>query len=173
MALSPEQIETLSKLLDVALELEPAQRESWIESLSPEEKAVAEPLREMLADDDKRASDQRFEQLPQISYKEEVATQGEGVGPYRLLFEIGRGGMGSVWLAQRADGNFKRQVALKLPRLAWGAGLAERMAREREIGALLEHPAIARMYDAGGAAPIWPLNILTANPLMPGANPKL
>jgi tetratricopeptide (TPR) repeat protein len=57
--------------------------------------------------------------------------------------------MGSVWLAQRADGNFKRQVALKLPRLAWGAGLAERMAREREIGALLEHPAIARMYDAG------------------------
>ncbi|MBL0148572.1 MAG: serine/threonine protein kinase [Ideonella sp.] len=40
-------------------------------------------------------------------------------------------------------------MALKLPRLAWGAGLAERMAREREIGALLEHSHIARMYDAG------------------------
>jgi serine/threonine protein kinase len=57
--------------------------------------------------------------------------------------------MGSVWLAERADGSFKRQVALKLPRLAWGTGLAERMAREREIGALLEHPNIARLYDAG------------------------
>jgi serine/threonine-protein kinase len=66
-----------------------------------------------------------------------------------LLREIGRGGMGLVWLAERADGALKRQVALKLPRLVWGAGLAERMARERDIGALLEHPHIARLYDAG------------------------
>lgn len=149
MALSPEQIETLSKLLDVALDLEPSQREAWIASLSTEEQALAEPLREMLANDDKLAADRRFDQLPHMSQGEEVAAKGDTVGPYRLLFEIGRGGMGSVWLAQRADGNFKRQVALKLPRLAWGAGLAERMAREREIGALLEHPAIGRMYDAG------------------------
>ena len=74
---------------------------------------------------------------------------GDRVGPYRLLHEIGRGGMGSVWLAERADGTFKRRVALKLPRLAWAAGLGKRMARERDIGALLEHPNIARLYDAG------------------------
>ena len=149
MALSSEQIDALSKLLDVALELDPSQREEWIASLTPDEQALAEPLREMLANDDKLAADERFAQLPRMSQPEEVATRGEGVGPYRLRHEIGRGGMGSVWLAERSDGNFKRQVALKLPRLAWGAGLAERMAREREIGALLEHPAIARMYDAG------------------------
>lgn len=40
-------------------------------------------------------------------------------------------------------------MALKLPRLAWGSGLAARMVRERDIGALLEHPNIARLYDAG------------------------
>jgi len=148
MALSLEQIATLSKLLDVALDLDPAQRESWIASLTHEEQALAEPLREMLAND-KLAANERFDQLPRMSQPEEVATRGEGVGPYRLMHEIGRGGMGSVWLAERSDGSFKRQVALKLPRLAWGAGLAERMAREREIGALLEHPAIGRMYDAG------------------------
>ena len=57
--------------------------------------------------------------------------------------------MGAVWLAERADGQLKRQVALKLPRLAWGGGLAERLARERDILASLAHPNIARLYDAG------------------------
>ena len=71
------------------------------------------------------------------------------VGPYRLLRELGVGGMGAVWLAERADGTLKRQVALKLPRAAWTRGLAERMARERDILASLEHPNIARLYDAG------------------------
>jgi tetratricopeptide (TPR) repeat protein len=78
-----------------------------------------------------------------------VAHGGDLVGPYRLIRELGGGGMGTVWLAERADGRFKRQVALKLPRLAWGAGLARRMARERDIDALLQHPNIARLYDAG------------------------
>ena len=57
--------------------------------------------------------------------------------------------MGAVWLAERADGHLKRPVALKLPRLAWGAGLTERLARERDILATLAHPHIARLYDAG------------------------
>lgn len=149
MALSPEEVETLGRLLDEALALAPPQREAWIATLAPAERALAEPLREMLADEDKLSANLRFVQLPPMSPDESVASRGERVGPYRLLHEIGQGGMGSVWLAERSDGHFKRQVALKLPRLAWGAGLAERMAREREIGALLEHPSIARMYDAG------------------------
>src|SRR5262249_29944407 len=53
------------------------------------------------------------------------------------------------WLAVRDDGTLKREVALKLPRLAWDAGLAERMKRERDILARLAHPHIARLYDAG------------------------
>ncbi len=77
------------------------------------------------------------------------ALAGELVGPWRLLRELGEGGMGSVWLAERADGAYQRQVALKLPRLSWARGLAERLARERDILATLEHPRIARLYDAG------------------------
>ena len=57
--------------------------------------------------------------------------------------------MGTVWLAERADGQLKRQVALKLPHLAWGGALTERLARERDILASLEHAHIARLYDAG------------------------
>jgi serine/threonine-protein kinase len=75
---------------------------------------------------------------------------GDDVGPYRLLQPLADGGMGSVWLAERTDGMLKRPVALKLPRGAWRSrGLAERMAREREILAALSHPNIARLYDAG------------------------
>jgi serine/threonine protein kinase len=75
---------------------------------------------------------------------------GQLVGPYRLIKELGRGGMGVVWLAERADGQHSRQVALKMPlveNLNWL--LAARFARERNILASLEHPGIARLYDAG------------------------
>ena len=72
------------------------------------------------------------------------------IGPYRLLRSIGAGGMGAVWLAERADGLLQRQVALKLPRSAWPrADLVERMARERDILAALTHANIARLYEAG------------------------
>jgi hypothetical protein len=64
--------------------------------------------------------------------------------------------MGSVWRAERADGSYQREVALKLPRLTWGEGLARLMAQERDIGAMLEHPNIARLYDAGIDTRGWP-----------------
>jgi serine/threonine-protein kinase len=77
---------------------------------------------------------------------------GATVGPYRLIRELGSGGMASVWLAERGDMLQRRQIALKLPHGAWRrAGLAERLAREREILAGLEHPHIARLNDAGVA----------------------
>ncbi len=75
---------------------------------------------------------------------------GERIGPWRVLRELGRGGMGEVYLVERADGAFERRAALKLmhPGLA-GAGHGERFQRERRILASLSHPNIARLLDAG------------------------
>ena len=75
---------------------------------------------------------------------------GTSVGPYVIEQEIGRGGMGIVYRAHRADGLIKRPVALKLlqPGLA-SAEILGRFARERDILASLTHPNIARLYDAG------------------------
>ena len=73
---------------------------------------------------------------------------GNVVGPYRLIREIGVGGMSSVWLAERSDGQLKREVALKLP-LTGSRMQVERFLRERDILAALTHPNIARLYDAG------------------------
>lgn len=78
------------------------------------------------------------------------AESGVRIGAYRLIREIGRGGMGAVWLAERADGQFYQQVAIKL--LHAGSENEEVMRRfrhERQILASLDHPNIARLLDGG------------------------
>ena len=149
MPIAAADLATLSRLLEEALDLDAPQREAWLAGLPPEHRRHETVLRDMLAAQFSADTASLLSTLPKLSADEATAQAGERVGPYQLLRQIGEGGMGSVWLAARADGNYERQVALKLPRLAWGAGLAERMAREREIGMRLEHPAIARLYDAG------------------------
>lgn len=75
---------------------------------------------------------------------------GQRLGPWRLVRPLGRGGMSVVWLADRADGELARQVALKLPHAGpMQDRLAQRLLRERRILAMLTHPHIARLYDIG------------------------
>ncbi|WP_280151151.1 serine/threonine-protein kinase [Piscinibacter sp. XHJ-5] len=152
--MTPRDLAALSSLLDVALETEPSQWEEWLETLDQADRHLVPALRAMLAEhahgrhaDFMAAGARLADESPAAD--DTFAKAGDEVGPYRLIREIGRGGMGTVWLAEWADGRFQRRVALKLPRLAWAAGLSERIARERDIGAMLEHPNIARLYDAG------------------------
>ncbi|MBL8215115.1 MAG: protein kinase [Bryobacterales bacterium] len=78
---------------------------------------------------------------------------GEQLGPYRITQELGRGGMGEVYLAERADGEFERRVAIKMIQGGLGGPRATSLfLQERQILATLEHPNIARMID-GGTSP--------------------
>jgi serine/threonine protein kinase len=148
----------LLALLDEALDLEVAARDAWLDAL-PESRAHLKPtlqrmLSETLAPEAAEGSGLQ-EQIAAVVQDAVVQPEtaelnpGEHIGPYELVSEIGRGGMGFVWLANRADGAFKRSVALKLPFATWAGRLSERMGRERDILAGLEHPNIARFYDAG------------------------
>ena len=75
------------------------------------------------------------------------------LGPYRLVRELGRGGMGVVYLAERSDGQFQRQVAVKVLRAgADGGELRRRFLAERQILAALAHPHIAPLLDGGTEA---------------------
>ncbi len=154
MQLSPETWPAVSALLDEALALPVEERDTWLQSLDGERAALKDTLRELLSraegveTGDFLATLPRFTEVTAHGPLTELAA-GDSIGPYRLISELGTGGMGAVWLAERSDGQLKRKVALKLPRMVWARGLAERMARERDILATLEHPNIARLYDAG------------------------
>ncbi|HTJ19013.1 MAG TPA: protein kinase [Steroidobacteraceae bacterium] len=148
----------LNRLLDAVLNLPPEQRSAWLATLPPEHVAHGPRLRSLLARSAQIETNDFLGELPRIvaASDEDAAPRpaagraGDTIGPYRLIRELGSGGMGAVWLAERTDGILNRPVALKLPHLATRHGsLAERLAREREILATLAHPHIARLYDAG------------------------
>ena len=80
---------------------------------------------------------------------EEAPPPRERVGPYRLVRLLGRGGMGEVHLAERADGEYRGQVAIKLLAGPFGRERERRLRRERQILASLRHPGIAALYDGG------------------------
>ena len=159
MKLDAPALGRLSLLLDQALDFDDAAREAWFAAFPAEDLPWLPLLRELLS---RRASEESADLLdrgpvftaPSHGEAEPGSTfrAGSLVGAYRLLRELGRGGMGEVWLAQRDDGQLKREVALKLPTLGLRRGLLlQRFARERDILSGLVHPHIARLYDAGVA----------------------
>ncbi|WP_297831587.1 serine/threonine-protein kinase [Thermomonas sp.] len=136
----------LSPLLDALLELEPDARAEHLATLRAQDAGLADELEHLLKLD---AEAPEFLDTPALSLPN-GPIPGARIGPYRMERLLGEGGMGQVWLAERADGLYERKVALKLlrPGLA-DPRLHQRFIREREILARFEHPNIARLLDAG------------------------
>ena len=157
MKISTELLPTLSRLLDAALDLSPQEREEWLAKLPEDCRGLEPTLRDLLSRHDLAESRDVLATLPKFGASEDRSSApasrgfatGDLVGPYRLLSELGRGGMGEVWLAERSDRAPSRRVALKLPHAYLPATLHQRFARERDILAELSHPHIAQLYDAG------------------------
>jgi serine/threonine-protein kinase len=97
------------------------------------------------------------------------ALVGTSIGAYRLLHVLGEGGMGRVYLAERADGQFRQQVALKLIRSEFATPeLHQRFLRERDTLARLNHPNIAQLHDGGVSAvgaPYFTLEFIEGEPI--------
>ncbi|MBL8333672.1 MAG: serine/threonine protein kinase, partial [Rubrivivax sp.] len=152
--IDPERLRSLNALLEQALALPPAERDGWLAAISAPDQTFVPELRRLLqraaAETDSFMRQPAGAALDALAGAEAPADQpGDLVGPYRLMAPLGEGGMATVWCALRSDGSLEREVALKLPHVGATEGLARRMARERDLLAALEHPHIARLYDAG------------------------
>jgi serine/threonine-protein kinase len=154
---SPERWREVFAAVDRALELAPAERESFVEQFSTADPALGAELRALLSSaEDTSALDRSAAAFAGPLLAQFPPQSGSGpsesrVGPYRLVGVIGHGGMGAVYLAERADDQYRKRVALKLLP-GWGARDEHRVRRfleERQILAGLEHPDIARLLDGG------------------------
>ena len=143
----------LKNIFSEALELKDDEREAYIEkSCGGDEKLKEEVLSLLAAHDTQGAIDNSPEQLikASISHYKPGEKEGEQIGPYKITETLGHGGMGSVYLAKRSDGQFEQEVALKLLQAGFTSELQKhRFIAERQILASLNHENIARLLDGG------------------------
>lgn len=158
MSIEPETWKRASDIFERAIDLDATERREWIKKQCRGDADVESAVLKLLDADENAESDEFLERsIPTadpgllddiLKEGDETIRDGGQFGPYRLLRLIGQGGMGEVHLAERADGVFEQQVALKLlPRPT--PGLMQRFSQERRILARLEHPNIARLVDGG------------------------
>jgi len=150
----------LSPLLDRLLDATPSERASILSELDARDALLATDLRSLL-DEHRRLGEQGFLEGSASEAPAPATLAGQTVGAYMLRSEIGMGGMGSVWLADRTDGRYSGQVAVKLLSASRVGRQGEaRFRREGTILARLRHPHIAHLVDAGVSASGQPYLVL-------------
>jgi Tol biopolymer transport system component/tRNA A-37 threonylcarbamoyl transferase component Bud32 len=152
-AFSADRWQRVKELLNGALELEPDQRAAYLDEQCAGDTSLRDELSSLLSSYDEAGD---FMDGPREERRDPTPTAGDDlvvgmrIGPYRVIEEVGHGGMGSVYRAIRDDDAFKKQVAIKVIRRGMNHGFIHRRFRhERQILATLEHHNVARLLDGG------------------------
>ena len=143
--------ERLRDLFDAAIALPPAKRAEFLDRSCRHDALLRAEVERLLASETTQ-DDEALSARAAAAATEFVASApwiGRRVGSYRILRELGSGGMGSVYLAERADAEYESRVAIKLIRGFPSADALERLRHERQVLAGLVHPNIARLLDGG------------------------
>jgi hypothetical protein len=152
--MTPERWQHMNDLLQSALECEPNQRAAFLEEACAGDPSLRRQLEALLAADE-QAADFLETPITVAAHQLLVDTPAESLvgrrlGPYKILREIGRGGMGAVYLAVRADEEYQKQVAIKLVKRGMDTeAIVRRFHHERQILAHLDHPHVAKLLDGG------------------------
>ncbi len=140
----------VEELFEAALELPAEERASWLRDHCGGNEALLAEVKTLLRAHERADGILEADAVGAGASLIDNPMRGRRIGQYRLLREVGRGGMGVVYLAERDDGQFRRRVAVKLLRASPDAEeLHRRFLAERQILASLEHPNIAQLLDGG------------------------
>ena len=156
---TPEFWKRVTETTGAALERPEAERQAWIAESCAGDDALRREVESLLAADASAGSFLESAAIAHPGHAEAIAAAaraslalaaGRRVGPYRIVRELGHGGMGVVYLAERADAAFEKKTAIKVVRGGFPSELILRRFRdERRILATLEHPNIATLLDGG------------------------
>src|SRR5437868_10163502 len=154
MEMSPEQWSRLKEMFRAAIEREPHHRAAFLDQVCVDAPDLRNEIESLLAAHDGAGN---FIETPVLAANVKALTEspsesvkGQRIGPYQLIREIGRGGMGTVYMAERADEQYQKLVAIKVVRRGMDTDdILRRFRNERQILASLDHPNIARLLDGG------------------------
>ena len=141
-----QQWQRVKKIVGSALERLPGERAAYIDQACSQDRELRKEVESLLfacQDSD------RLSEAPWRAEAPKNEAEPQVIGPYRLLKQLGVGGMGQVWLAEQIE-PVRRQVALKLIRAGmYDAATMQRFKAERQSLAIMDHPAIPKVFDAG------------------------
>lgn len=157
--MNKERWQQVEEIFNVVVDLPPVERESYLKKSCGEDAALRKDVEKLLKADEQAENFiespvpmshiTRFFETTVMEAQSEIMS-GRIIGQYKLLREIGRGGMGAVFLAERADKEFYQRVAIKLIKRGMDTDfILKRFRNERQILANLNHPNIARLLDGG------------------------
>src|SRR5215471_2165802 len=151
-----ERWQQVKQLLEEAIAFDDTERPAFLERACQGDAELRHEVESLLSSHNQAGTGFLKEPVVRLSGQTAAASapaHERRVGAYQVLEEIGHGGMGEVYRAIRADGQYTKEVAIKLVRSGFeSAPLAERFRNERQILASLDHPNIARLLDGGATA---------------------
>jgi eukaryotic-like serine/threonine-protein kinase len=166
-----ERLDRIDSLFDAAIDLPPDEQTAFVERACADDEAICARVLELVrAYRSEGALDSPAARVAAGVVQAASALGGpvpERIGAFRVVREIGRGGMGRVFLGERADGQFEQRVAIKL--IQQGApGIVRRFVEERKLLARLSHPGIARLLDGGitpSGVPYFVMELVEGEPI--------
>jgi len=151
--MTPERYQQIKNLFHAALEREPGERAAFLDQACAHDPSLRAEVETLLAAAE--PAEGFIERAIQdavtlIAADQPEPVEGQRIGPYEVIRQIARGGMGAVYLAMRADDQYRKHVAIKLIRRGLDTDdIIRRFRNERQILAGLDHPNIARLLDGG------------------------
>ena len=148
--MNPERWQKIQSLFEQTLELVSDKRNAFLKQACADDGELYKEVVSLLEADANTHSLLDGLALDAVDFATDFNLEGQHIGPYKIVREIGRGGMGAVYLAERAEGEFEQQVAVKLIKRGMDSDqILKRFKSERQILARLQHPNIARLLDGG------------------------